>query len=84
MGAVVSGNDWGCGVTLEEIRERDEAEAVRANQAHAFKSELAQLINRHSMENRSDTPDFILADYLFRCLEAFEVTKQAAYLWQGK
>jgi hypothetical protein len=37
----------------------------------AFEKELAQLINRHSLENGSDTPDFILAAYLVDCLDTF-------------
>lgn len=38
-----------------------------------FTYELEQLINRHSMENGSNTPDFILAQYLVSCLRAFNV-----------
>jgi hypothetical protein len=37
-----------------------------------FRKDLEKLINSHSMENGSDTPDFILADFLTRCLEAFD------------
>ena len=37
----------------------------------AFEAELKQLINRHSLENGSDTPDFILAAYLVDCLDTF-------------
>ena len=36
-----------------------------------FQSDLRKLINRHSKENGSDTPDFILAEYLNNCLENF-------------
>jgi len=36
-----------------------------------FERELEQLINRHSEENQSNTPDFILAIYLRGCLNAF-------------
>lgn len=36
-----------------------------------FEQELSALINRYSMENGSNTPDFILAAYLDRCLSAF-------------
>jgi hypothetical protein len=37
-----------------------------------FRMEIENAINRHSMENGSDTPDFILADYLCDCLAAFD------------
>ena len=36
-----------------------------------FEKELEHLINKHSMENGSDTPDYILAKYLSNCLEVY-------------
>lgn len=36
-----------------------------------FNEELRSLLNRHCMENSSDTPDYILAQYLVDCLNAF-------------
>ncbi len=33
--------------------------------------DLTELLNKHSVENASDTPDFVLAIYLLACLEAF-------------
>ena len=44
------------------------ANAVRGV-TEGFRKELACLINRYSRENGSDTPDFILADYLDGCRE---------------
>lgn len=38
----------------------------------SFKSDLEKLINQHSMENGSNTPDFILAEFLANCLAAFD------------
>jgi hypothetical protein len=38
----------------------------------AFEKDLAEVINRHSRENGSNTPDFILAAYLADCLENFD------------
>jgi hypothetical protein len=37
-----------------------------------FVNELQDLINRHSKENGSNTHDYILAQYLSRCLDAFD------------
>ena len=37
-----------------------------------FRKELSDVINRHSKENGSNTPDFILGEYLERCLFAFD------------
>ena len=36
-----------------------------------FKKELTSLINKYSIENNSNTPDFILARYLQGCLDLF-------------
>ena len=37
-----------------------------------FESDLEALINKHSKENGSDTPDYILAHYLLCCLTVFD------------
>lgn len=42
-----------------------------------FKQELVILINKHSMENGSDTNDFILAAFLMDCLTAFNLSVKA-------
>ena len=49
-----------------------------------FRKQLEQLINKESMENGSDTPDFILADYLMGCLENFDKTLQSREKWYGR
>ena len=38
-------------------------------------------INRNSAENGSDTPDFILAEYLMTCLDNFDKTVHARSDW---
>ena len=51
----------------------------------AFRSDLAALLNRYSMESRGgDTPDFILADYLIGCLDTFNATMQRRESWYGR
>lgn len=37
-----------------------------------FRQELESLLNRHSLENASNTPDYILAEFLIACLKAFD------------
>jgi len=49
-----------------------------------FRAALESLINVQSMENGSDTPDFILADYLADCLESFDKALQAREKWYGR
>jgi hypothetical protein len=49
-----------------------------------FRAELASLLNRYSMENISCTPDYILAEYMASCLEAFEQALVARQRWYGQ
>lgn len=51
-----------------EISDDTRADVVR---------EFAQTINKHSLENGSDTPDFILAEYLMNCLESYKRSSQS-------
>ncbi len=44
-----------------------------------FRKELTELINKHSMENDSNTPDFLLADYIEVCMDNFAETMQHNY-----
>lgn len=46
--------------------------------------ELAALLNRHSRENASNTPDFILAEYMLTCLAAFEHASRKRETWFGR
>lgn len=49
-----------------------------------FEKDIQTLINRHSMENGSDTPDFILAKYLKGCLDTYNATVTAREKWYGR
>jgi len=50
----------------------------------SFQAELETLINRHSIENGSDTPDFLLAEYLCDCLASYEVAVTKREVWYGR
>ena len=49
-----------------------------------FEEELRSLINRYSLENGSDTPDYLLAEYLRRCLENYNETVSFREHWHGR
>ena len=49
-----------------------------------FRRDLERLINRYSRENGSDTPDFIIAQYLCDCLEAWEAGVKSREGWYGR
>ena len=51
----------------------------------SFREELISVINCHCKENESDTPDFILAEYLIDCLETFDrATKKRSKWWSDE
>lgn len=49
-----------------------------------FQDELARLINKHSQENGSDTPDFLLASFLVGCLEVWNSQIRLREKWFGR
>jgi hypothetical protein len=50
----------------------------------AFHKELISIINRNSLENDSDTPDWVIADYLIACLDAWNEGVQYREKWYGR
>ena len=49
-----------------------------------FKDALCDLINKHSLEGESGTPDYVLADYLCDCLEAWNRASQQKDWHEGE
>lgn len=50
----------------------------------SLRKDLEAAINRHRAENGSNTPDFILAEYLIVCLAAFDMTVRKREAWYGR
>jgi len=48
-----------------------------------FTRELSTVLNRHSKENGSDTPDFLLAQLLSKVLDAYDETIEQRRKWLG-
>jgi hypothetical protein len=46
-------------------------------------TEVKEAINKHSAENKSNTPDYILAEYLMDCLTAFENAIEQRDKWHN-
>jgi len=44
---------------------------------------IAKLINGESRENDSNTPDFLLAEFMMACLDAFELANNKREVWYG-
>ena len=48
-----------------------------------LETKLKGLINEESRENDSNTPDFLLAEFMMKCLDAFELTSNRREVWFG-
>lgn len=48
-----------------------------------LQEEIIIAINKHSAENESNTPDFILAQFLIGCLSAFNEATKTRDKWYG-
>ena len=44
---------------------------------------LSNLLNNESRESDSNTPDFILAEFMMKCLDAFELANNKREVWYG-
>ena len=49
-----------------------------------FQKELQELINKHCLENESDSPDFILAEYMLDTLDAYNDAVKKRENWYGR
>lgn len=49
-----------------------------------LRDEIETAINRHSAENGSNTPDFILANFLVQSLAAFDLAVCRREDWYGR
>lgn len=71
-------------MTNDEYEAKAEFRAMRGlKQMSTFYEELESLINKYSIESYSDTPDFILAQYLHDCLVAFSNAMIHRDSWYG-
>ena len=48
-----------------------------------FKDELTLLINKHSIENKCDMPDYLLAEMIVRIIEAVGKNIKQTLDWHG-
>lgn len=61
-----------------------EARALDAKPRDGFVKDLQSLINSYSIENLSNTPDFILAEYMWDCLVAWGKWTRRREEWYGR
>jgi hypothetical protein len=59
-------------------------EVQQPQEPSTLADDLRALLNMHSAENASNTPDFILAEYLMACLSAFDTASRHRERWYGK
>ena len=64
------------------MNEREKVDEVVEERVNLEKA-VEELINIESRENESNTPDFILAEFMVRCLDAFEIASNRREVWYG-
>jgi hypothetical protein len=69
---------------MDELTEKSEGLQLSTFKEDQFRSDLASVLNRHCRENYSNTPDFILAEYLICCLKAYEEIHKRRENWYGR
>lgn len=62
----------------------DDPDGLTVEKSATLLRDLERVLNGHSRENQSNTPDFLLAEYLLACLSAYEVTVRARAGWYGR
>ncbi len=77
-------SDVKSGIRDSWIRIMGEVLAEQKQVPNPLAQSLAEALNRHSAENGSNTPDFILADFLRDCLTAFNVAQTRRNHWYGR
>ncbi len=50
----------------------------------ALEDKISKVLNEFSQENDSNTPDFILAQYMLRCLTAWNTAMAQREVWYGR
>lgn len=68
---------------MEMLLQSEEEEKEADDEGHyaPFREDLQDLINRHCMENKSDTPDFLLATFLTGQLQLFDQMMEMRAQW---
>ncbi len=69
---------------LADARRREALNSLAESRESEFRRDLATVLNRHSRENGSDTPDFVLAQYLAGCLAVFDQAVAQREAWHGR
>lgn len=68
---------------LESDISFEELENKKENTREIFKKELESLINKHSMENYCDMPDFLMADMICGFIDIIGIRIKKNLDWHG-
>ena len=74
----------GDGASTTEWQTSGPREAPGSGGPTPFEESLRALLNRANQEAVSGTPDFILAEYLNRCLDSFHLAVVCREKWYGR
>jgi hypothetical protein len=65
------------------LREREDGKLECIEVEGTLEQEIETLLNKNCIDDDTDTPDFILAEYLMGCLKTYKETIAARDKWFG-
>lgn len=68
---------------VEEFKVNEEIKKSLGPQDHSLRGELKTILNRHSMDSRTNTPDFVLADLVLAFLSNLETMLAKRDSWHS-
>ena len=71
-------------INCNELTSKENLAYEKTIRMQNFRKRLELLINEFSLENESDTPDFLLSEYLVRCLSVFDEMLNKRETWYGR
>ncbi len=69
---------------MTETQGRTSPDLQEPEKQLSFERELSELLNRYSKENDSDTPDYLLSEYLVKTLDALNAAIKARQVWNTR
>ena len=68
---------------IEYVGQKMSVDDIKDYDFTEFKRQLSDLINRHSLENLCDTPDYLLAQYMVASLKELALTIKLNIIMKG-
>lgn len=69
---------------VSDLVRRGEGWAGEKQKRESFERDIAALLNKWSVDAETDTPDFILAEMVFDCIQSYRNCQRALKRWRAQ